>query len=194
MRRKMWAMENSGPSGGATHQIAERDAAVDAGVQPRWYVLQSKRHREQVAQAFLARRGLESYVPRIVQWPRPAVGSAIGAMFPEYVFVRAALPTDHYRVLWTPGVKAFVTFGEAPAAVDAGVIDFLRSRESADGVIRCDVRPAERSEVRIITGPFRGLTAIVEQRLAARDRVRVLMHLLQRETSVELPDRWVRQA
>ena len=190
MRRKMWATKKSGPSRGATHRIAEREAPVDAGAQPRWYVLDSKRHREQNVQAFLTRRGFESYVPRIVQWPRPAIGSAIGAMFPGYVFVRAALPTEHYRVVWTPGVKAFVTFGEAPAAVDAGVIDFLRSRESADGV----VRPAERSEVRIITGPFRGLTAILEQRLAARDRVRVLMHLLQRETSVELPDRWVCQA
>lgn len=156
-----------------------------------WFVIASKRHREEFAYASLGEIGIRAYLPRIVQWPRPAVGGEIAPMFPGYLFVYAAFPDDFYRVGWTPGVKAFVTFGGLPAPLAPQVIDFLRSREGADGVIRCGSGITEPREVRIIRGPFQGLTAIVTQRLPARERVRVLMDILQRQTSVELPERWV---
>jgi len=156
-----------------------------------WYVVQTKRHREQFAHASLRDIGIPSYLPRIVQWPRPAVGSEIAPMFPGYLFVQAAFPDDFYRVAWTPGVKAFVTFGGLPTPIAPEAIDFLRSREGPDGIIRCGSGLSEACEVRIIRGPFQGLTAIVTQRLPARERVRVLMDLLRRDTPVELPERWV---
>ena len=156
-----------------------------------WYVIQTKRHREQLAQASLARRGLQSYLPRIVQWPRPVVGGEVAPMFPGYLFVFLSLPKDFSSATWCPGVKTFVTFGETPVPMDPRVIDFLREREGADGLIRCG---GGTGRVKITGGPFRGLTAVVEQRLPARERVRVLMDLLQRQTPVELPEKWVRQA
>jgi transcription antitermination factor NusG len=173
---------------------ASAESSPEDGSGESWYVIATKRNREDVACAFLGQRGIESYGPRVAQWPRPAVGGAVAPMFPGYLFVRAALPTEYYRVVWTPGVKAFVTFGGAPGPVDRSIVDFLREREGLDGVIRCGDALGHGSEVRIVDGPFRGLTAVVEQRLAARDRVRVLMTILQRQTSVELPDRWVRRA
>lgn len=159
-----------------------------------WYVIQSKRHREEFAQASLAERKIVTYLPRIVQWPRPAVGSEVAPMFPSYVFARLVLPDDFYRVSWTPGVKAFVSFGGGPTPVDSAVIDLLRGREGTDGLIHYDDCPRPHSEVRIVSGPFRGLTAVLEERLPARERVRVLMRLLHRETPVELPETWIRQA
>lgn len=182
------------PLGGAMIELRRFEAQTYTPEAKAWYVVQTKRHRDYVAQRFLAERGVGSYLPRVVQWPRPVVGSGVGPMFPGYLFVRASLPDEFYRITWTPGVKAFVTFGEAPAVVDPQVIDFLRRRESTDGVIRCNQGVTENSEVEIIHGPLRGLTAIVEQRLPARERVRVLIHMLQRQTPLELPERWVRQS
>lgn len=159
-----------------------------------WYVLQTKRHRERIAQRYLEEIGVSSYLPRILQWPRPAVGSAVVPMFPGYVFVHATLREDFTRIIWTPGVKAFVSFGGAPAEVDQGIIEFLCSRQGPDGLVRCASPIHEGSEIRIVAGPFRGLTAVVEQRLPARERVRVLLDLLQRPTRVELPERWIARA
>jgi len=180
------------PSGGAMSGMPSTTAATEplAGA---WYVVQTKRHREPVAQRLVEEHGVRSYLPRIVQWPRPAVGSAIAPMFPGYLFVYLSAAAEFYRVSWTPGVKAFVTFGGLPATLDAAAIDLLRTREAPDGLIRCGHEFAARSEVRITNGPFRGLTAIVEHHLPARERVRVLMDLLQRQTPVELPEQWVRQ-
>jgi transcription antitermination factor NusG len=50
------------------------------------------------------------------------------------------------------------------------------------------------SEVVITDGPLRGFIAVVERRLSARQRVLLLLDILQRQTRVELPERWIRQA
>ena len=156
-----------------------------------WYVVETKRHREQVAGAFLAQHGIASYLPRIAQWPRPAVGSDVVPLFPGYLFVRVALERQYQRVTRVVGVKTFVSFGGLPVPLTDDTIDRLRRREGPDGLIRYEAG-TEATAVEVIDGPFRGLTAVVEQRLAARDRVRVLMHMLQREASVELPRNWVK--
>ncbi|MFN8643844.1 MAG: transcription termination/antitermination NusG family protein [Candidatus Binatia bacterium] len=158
-----------------------------------WYVVETQRHREPVARAVLAERGIASYLPRVEQWPRPAVGSAVAPMFPGYLFVRVAYAEQAHRVVRTNGVKSFVAFGGEPVPIAAEVIAFLRDREGPDGVIHCGAEVGDGAPVRIVDGPFRGLTAVVTERLGARDRVRVLMEILQRQTTVELPERWVRR-
>ena len=157
-----------------------------------WYVVETQRHREPVARAVLAERGITSYLPRVEQWPRPAVGSAVAPMFPGYLFVHVSYCEQGHRVVRSNGIKAFVAFGGEPVPVADEVIEFLRGREGADGVIHCGEQ-RDGAAVRIVDGPFRGLTAVVTERLAAGDRVRVLMEILQRQTSVELPERWVRR-
>ena len=157
-----------------------------------WYVLQTNRNKERLAQSALTQRGVRTYLPRIVQWPAPAVGSSIAPLFPGYLFVLIELD-DCARVSWVPGVRAFVNLGGGPANLDAEAIEFLRGREGADGLIHCEPLP-NAQEVRIVHGPFRGLTAVIERCLPARERVCVLMQLLSRDTLVELPARWVRQA
>ena len=157
-----------------------------------WYVVETKRHREQVAGAFLARHGITSYLPRVAQWPRPAVGSDVAPLFPGYLFVRVAIEQQYQQVTRMIGVKTFVSFGGAPVPLTDEVIEMLRRREGPDGLIRYDGSLRAHGEVRVVDGPFRGLTAVVEERLPARERVRVLMHVLQRQAMVELPQRWVR--
>lgn len=159
---------------------------------PVWYVLQTNRNRERLAEAALRQRGVVGYVPRIVQWPAPVVGSRIQPLFPGYLFAHMTVDASA-RVSWTPGVKAFLSFGDGPVAIGDDVIAFLRGREAADGLIHFEP-PGPAQEVRIVGGPLRGLTAIIERRLPARERVRVLLQFLRSDTPVELPERWVRQA
>jgi transcription antitermination factor NusG len=156
-----------------------------------WYVVETKRHQEEVAQRLLAERRLESYCPRVRQWPPPQVGGPIGPLFPGYLFAHIESEGQFYDVARAPGIKGFVMFGDVVPKADDVLIAHLKEREGSDGVIRC--RAATPTEVRIVDGPLRGLMALVEQRLPARQRVRVLMELLQRQTLVELPERWLRR-
>ena len=103
------------------------------------------------------------------------------------------MPYDFFRVRFTPGTHGFVHSSAGPARLDDAVISLLRSREGTGGIIRLDPLPTGRT-VRIVSGPLKGFTAVVEQRLTARQRVRVLLEFLQRQTLVELPEKWLRQA
>lgn len=158
-----------------------------------WFVVQARRHREVRATLQLIRDGIDAYCPLIAQWPRPAVGGEVAPMFPGYLFVRASPHARMSRLMLTPGVRTVVTFGAGPAELDGGVIEFLRHCQDADGIIR-PKPPGAGTAVRIVNGPFRGITAVLESSLGPRERVCVLMNLLQRTTRVELPATWVRRA
>lgn len=172
---------DSRPYGGAS-SVVEGD----------WLVLRSKRHKERAVQANLERERIPTYLPLLRLWPRPAVGRDVGPMFPGYVFCRP-MPSQLARVVGCSGSLRLVTFGDGPARVGGEVIAYLRSRAAADGVITIEPVVAGR-EVTITDGPLRGLAAVVERRLSARQRVLVLLELLQRQTRVELPEQWLRLA
>jgi transcriptional antiterminator RfaH len=157
-----------------------------------WRVVATRRHKERAAEASLRQLGVGTYLPLLLQWPRPAVGADIGPMFPGYLFT-CVKPCDMPAVDRTPGVRGFVTFGGTPARLDDAVVDFLRWREGPDGIIRADLL-SSGSEVVITDGPLRGFVAMVERRLTARQRVLLLLDILQRQTRVELPEQWIRQA
>ena len=97
---------------------------------------------------------------------------------------------DEYEAGKPPSPEMMAAVGaHAEKMAKAGVLldmgGLLPSAAGAKVVI-------DRGKTRVVDGPFRGLTAVVEQRLPARDRIRVLMHVLQRQAAVELPERWVR--
>lgn len=170
--------------------LDERHATT---IKPTWYVAQTKRYAERRASLQLERHGLSSYLPLYVEWPRPLIGSDVAPLFPGYLFVRA-LDSEYFLILRTPGVRSLVCFGDVPATLDDTHVDLLRSREGPDGLIRHASGIDVGSDVRVIDGPFRGLRAVLERRLPARDRVLVLLNVLRREAQVELPARCIARA
>jgi transcriptional antiterminator NusG len=154
---------------------------------PHWYVVTTKRQREEFAAERLARRGIENYLPMVVESLDPSVAPEAQPMFPGYLLVRAVLSADYYSVVWSPGVRHFVSFGSGPEPLEDDAVAFLRGREGSDGLIRLRAGAPCGAKVLISDGPFQGFTAIVERSLPARDRVLVLLQLLQRQTRVELP-------
>jgi len=151
-----------------------------------WYVVRSKARREEYAQDQLIRRGVETFLPRIVESTR-GIQPVIGPLFPGYLFARIHLESQFTSVIWAPGVHNMVAFGDVPTPVDRDVINFLVERCGAEGVIRRLPRFAAGDAVRIVGGPLEGLHGIVQHAASGRERVRVLMQLLGRQTNVNLP-------
>ena len=155
-------------------------------------MVQTKRNKERAVEAILAHEGVPTYLPLLRQWPRPAVGGDVGPMFPSYVFCQPD-PLHLSGLASCSGALRLVAFGDTPARVPSEVIVYLRERAGADGIIEMNPVVAGRP-VTITSGPLRGLEAIIERRLTARQRVLVLLDLLHRPTRVELPDKWLRLA
>jgi transcriptional antiterminator RfaH len=152
-----------------------------------WFVVSTKVRREYFAQEQLMLRGVETYLPRIVEPSRVRGKLSVAPLFPGYLFLNLDLEQQYFNVVWTPGVRKFVAFGALPCPVDRQVIDFLRSRTGEEGILRLERVFHAGERVTIRSGPFEGLVGIIERPVCARGRVRVLMELLRRQTRVEVP-------
>jgi len=168
--------------GGAVDDVVR---ARDPGAE--WYVVRSKPRREEFAQTQLIRRGVETFLPRIEERGRPRSTPIIAPLFPGYLFARIDLSTQYTSVIWTPGVNAMVAFGDIPAPVESGVIEFLQRRCEPHGLIAARPTFAAGDQVRVVDGPLEGLYGVVQGSASGRDRVRVLMELLRRRTQVTVP-------
>jgi transcriptional antiterminator RfaH len=155
-------------------------------IQRDWYVVYSKPHKEQQAQFHLRMKGLEVFFPRLDLVRVAEKRKRIIALFPNYLFVRIHLPTEFHYVIWSPGVKRIVSFGDRPIPLDEKVVDFLRQQTDPEGVImaRSQLRPGQEVEIR--GGPFDGLIAIIQDPPDPKGRVKILLKLLSRQISVKL--------
>jgi transcriptional antiterminator RfaH len=129
-----------------------------AHIQPKeWFVVRSKPRKEECAVRHLTRRGVEVFFPRILEPIGLGNDWTTVPLFPGYLFVEIVLLNDFHQIIWTPGVKGFVAFGEVPTAIQSRVVQFLQHEAGPDGVIRPARRFHKGDRVRIKRGPFAGL-------------------------------------
>jgi transcription antitermination factor NusG len=94
-------------------------------------------------------------------------------------------------VLWSPGVRRIVSFNGDPPPLDDQVVLFLRERANPDGIITARASLKVRQAIQISGGPFDGLVGIIQQPPNDKERVKMLLKLLNREVTVELPLQFV---
>jgi len=143
----------------------------------RWYVVYSKRHREEVVQFYLERKGLVVFFPRLLLQPFTK-HPRIVPLFPNYLFVRIHKPVDYDIVRWSSGVVRVVDFYGQPAPLDEDVVEFLRQRVTPAGIITMNSSLTVRSNVENENGRIVRVMNDLLNPHNSRDRVGVLMQLL----------------
>ena len=163
----------------------------------RWYAVYTKQGQEGLAEANLRRQGFETYMPRLAgRRQARKIAAVILPMFPRYLFVRVDTETMPWRSInGTIGVSYLVSFGERPAKIADRVIDEIRGREGADGLVRLPgaerFRPGEKVE--ITEGPMREVNGLFTA-ATEKERVVVLMSLLGRDVPVRIDAMKLRRA
>ena len=166
------------------------------GMNANWYVLRSKTNKEMILWRELVARGFECFYPRLHVRPADPRNRKIRPYFPGYLFVNTDLEQVGISALqWMPYAGGLVSFGGAPATVPPNLVEAIRRHvdqiNAAGGEAIAGLQKGDR--VRIEAGPFQGHEAIFDARLPGRERVRVLLKLLQsREVNLELPERDIR--
>jgi transcription antitermination factor NusG len=172
------------------------DTPLPAGDDDRpgaWYVVYSKPRKERTAEVQLRVRGVEVFYPRL-QLPRYVdVRRRIVPLFPGYLFVRIALATQFYDVLWAPGVSRFIGSHETPTPLEDELVAFLKRNVEAGDLLRAQPTLVVGQDVEVTRGPFAGIVGIIQRPPNAKGRIRVLMKLLNRRpVDVELPLNFVK--
>ena len=152
----------------------------------KWYVVLTKARSEETAQIHLSTKGIEVFYPKLIL-PVSKSGRHIVSLFPNYLFVRFDVSSEYYQVVWCRGVKRVVSFGGTPAVVENSVVDFMRDKADARGLIPAKSNLKVGDKVQIANGPFKGLVGIIQEPPDTKSRVRVLMGILSRNVQVEVP-------
>jgi transcription elongation factor/antiterminator RfaH len=155
-----------------------------------WYVLHSKPHHEEALWQHAQAQGYEVFYPRLQVDPVNPRARKVRPYFPRYLFVRTDVSQVSVSAFqWMPGAIGLVCFGGVPAPVPNILIEAIRFNveriNRAGGEVYCRFKPGVR--VRVEDGPFAGYEAIFDTRLSGKERVRVLLQLLnERVIPVEL--------
>ena len=146
-----------------------------------WTAAQVRSDATKRAVWHVERQGFETYLPLCRPSPRSA---KIVPLFPGYLFVCVV---DRWRcLLSTYGVVGLIRSGDAPARVREHEIERMRRQEGRDGIIILPLtkfQPGER--VRVTRGPLAERVGIYAG-MSARDRVRIMFTMFEREISIEL--------
>ena len=154
-----------------------------------WYCLYSRRKQEHVAAAHVTLLGsIPVFCPRI-RFRRQTRGGATvmvtEAMFPGYLFARFCLGEMLPQVRSAHGVSSIVRFGDWYPVIDDSVIEQLRDKTGGNAIAELVPEFAPGDSVRLTEGPLAGLEAVITQVLPGKERVRLLLEFLGRETVTE---------
>ena len=114
-----------------------------------WKLVYTKVRCETWSEAHLRNQGFSVLLPRV------RTRSGFAPLFPRYVFIGHERERDIRCVRSTRGVLHFVHFGDHPVKVPVDVIDEIRSRMNAYGVVELDaVQPLfdgrQRERIRML--------------------------------------------
>ncbi len=160
----------------------------------RWYLVYTKPHSERLAEHSIKENGFEVYLPLIKVWRVRRKRFEKEPLFPNYIFVHLDLENDSIsRIKWAPGVSKFVRFddSEGPAIVPDEVIEYIKARteeiEEEGGVGQFE----KGDRVRIVSGPLKDMEAVFEKHISGKERSRILIKVLGRLTSADIPTEWL---
>ncbi|MDP2599814.1 MAG: transcription termination/antitermination NusG family protein, partial [Deltaproteobacteria bacterium] len=143
----------------------------------RWYVAQSKPHKELLVCKHLGR----AFERKDILFPQIRRGTRLRPLFPSYLFFRTVIEvSENYRnikyargVLRILGDQNHLAF---PVADE--VIEVLQNRIDANGIIDQSHMMRVGQPVRVRIGPLKDLIGILEKPVSDDKRVQVLFKLL----------------
>ncbi|MFZ5453731.1 MAG: transcription termination/antitermination protein NusG [Thermodesulfobacteriota bacterium] len=165
----------------------ERAEAID---NPPWYVIQTQSRHEDKVETALARKGLETYLPRITYPSRRRDRKVIlkAPLFPGYLFLHAELdPVTFYQVIKVQGIVRLLG-NEGPTPLAEEIVESIRHIVEGDKPFYQWRFLEKGKQVRVIDGPLAGTIGIITGKKEKKRRLVVNVELFKRSLAVELDD------
>jgi len=107
-------------------------------------------------------------------------------ILPSYVLVKMKMSDNSWNIVRnTPGVTGFVGSGNKPVPLrEEEVTQIVKQMEAEAPKVKVGFKQGQ--SVRVIDGPFTDFVGVVDEIVASKGKVKVLLSLFGRETPVEL--------
>ena len=153
-----------------------------------WYIIQTKSNAHLTASKHLKNQNFEVFLPLILKTLKKR-GKFINItipLFPSYLFIG----TRDSKVPWksinsTRGVSKAVTLDGTYRAVMSKIVEGLKQRCDASGVIKKGTQILSGDQAKIEKGPFTDFICQVEN-IADNHRVWVLMDIMHQKTKTQI--------
>jgi|SRR5688572_8140138 len=160
-----------------------------------WYCLHTKPQKENQVEAYCRHTlQVETYYPqlRVYKSVRGVRRLVIAPLFPRYLFCRFDPIISFRAVRYAPDAHSIVSIGSEPAIVGDALIEELRQWAGDERDQRV-VRPSLCSgdSVEITDGPLRGFSAVILRASDDRDRVAILLSLLNSGATISIRRDWL---
>jgi transcriptional antiterminator RfaH len=155
---------------------------------PQWFVVYCKSREELRAQQNLENQGVYSFFPKIhkekiVRGKKKVVEEAL---FPSYLFVNISKEDEQFSVIRsTRGINNFVKFGLSIATIPDQQIKQLERLCHVNNKLAINSEADYKSgdKIEILSGPFKGLTAIFDVK-DGLERSMLLLKLLNQDNNI----------
>lgn len=108
-------------------------------------------------------------------------------IYPGYVLVQMIMTDDSWYVVRnTSGVTGFVGPGVKPIPLPDEEIKVILRRMGMEAPLKVNIDLGVGQTIRVVHGPFKDFHGVIEEVDADREKMRVLISFLGRETPVEL--------
>lgn len=153
-----------------------------------WFVIQTKPKKEAEAESYLSTKGVEIFNPLIETFAlrNGRMNKELKPLFPGYLFGKFDLDQNYPLVRWARGVKKILGFGEYPTSISEEVVEIIKERTNAEGIVRIKHHFKPNDLIRIKTGPLRDLLGIFERWVSDSERARILLNLIGYQPAVEI--------
>ena len=151
-----------------------------------WYIAKIQRGKESALQVGLSLHNVEAYNPEIIGMKRGR--GRWEPLFPTYLFCYVDPESEQWpQVRWARGLRYFLGADRKPTPIAASLVDEIRARVEVwnGGGWASAFEPGTR--VHIGDGALSGLEAIFTRYLPGRHRCEVLISLVGRTHTVQLP-------
>ena len=154
-----------------------------------WYVIQTCSRHEVKVEADLTRKGLETFLPRMMvrSRRRDKLQMRETPLFPGYLFVRTDLNDwVHYHIIRTLGVVRILGTKGQCTPVPEDTVTSLRTLVNSGQPVFPWSKLTPGKHVRVVEGPLMGASGIILRNKQGKPRLLVTVELLGRSVCAEL--------
>lgn len=152
----------------------------------RWYVVQTHRHSEDLAERHLSSQGFRTYLPKGRRTIRHArsIRTVSLAYFDCYLFVSLDIQKQRWSAInSTVGVRKLIMNDRMPIPVPYGIVDSLMCATDEEGILHPKSMLEHGQKIRVITGLFSEQIGMLD--FVGRDgAVRVLLDIMNRSVPI----------
>ena len=154
----------------------------------KWYLLQHKPNKQNIALENLKRQGFETFYPLLENTKRTNARfkKSFSPLFPGYIFVFFNIEDSSWiRIKYTFGVSRIVSFNSVPSKVPLDIILALKQKYESSYKLLSAKNIKTGINTQILKGPLSGFVGKIEE-YDANCRIKILLEFMGNQKSVSI--------